>query len=382
MAEEITKTILAAEAALRTLHRAGMPVSSAIEALNRAAMPASDAIEALNRAAIPLATIDALNRASMLAPSTVRAITLADRDLHQQITDFVKRSDLLSSQFRASEFGALGGLPNLSIVQKAIGDFHARFELPDMSAIRELVEQFKTNSFANEALRFNQSIRDIEASMGAMRVAWLDSANVLQSMQGFAELQGIGRAVRQLPAFSEGLADQLRASLGDWRDTITWPENIFNDTLARTVFYADMGLNSRLTDFPGAAFHQSLKIAGLIEPRTPDRTYDDGSDTDDQDDGFERNNAAHDLLQRFEVQIRKFIAAKMESEFGVDWIKHRVPEKIREDWRQKKEKARKAGEQDLPLIAYADFADYVPVIIRNDNWDAIFKPHFQRAEFG
>ena len=141
--------------------------------------------------------IDDLKRASILAPSTIHAIKSADQQLQQQIADFVRQSDLLGAHFRASEFTALGGLPNISIVQKAIGDFHARFELPDLSVIRQLVEQFETNSiFANEALRFNQTIREMEASMGAMRVAWLDNANALQSMQGFAELQGIGRAVR------------------------------------------------------------------------------------------------------------------------------------------------------------------------------------------
>jgi hypothetical protein len=352
--------------------------------LNRAAMPTSTTIDALNRAAMSSSlAIDDLNRASILAPSTFHATMLAEQQLRQQIADFVRQSDLLGPQFRASELAALGGLPNISMVQKAIGDFHARFELPDMSAIRKLVDQFKTNSFfANEALRFNQTIREIEASMGAMRVAWLDNANALQSMQGFAELQGIGRAVQRLPAFSEGLADQLRASLGDWRDTITWPENIFNDTLARTAFYTDMGLNSRLTDFPGAAFNQGLEIAGLvIEPRTLDGANDGGSVGDDQEEGFERNNAAHDLLQRFEAQIREFIDARMTAAFGAGWIKHRVPGDMHDRWRQKKEVARKNGEQDFPLIAYADFTDYVTLIVRADNWDAIFKPVFHRAEF-
>jgi hypothetical protein len=53
---------------------------------------------------------------------------------------------------------------------------------------------------------------------------------------------------------------------------------------------------------------------------------------------------------------------------------------MHEQWRQKKEKARKAGEQDRPLIEYADFTDYVRLITRNDNWNAIFQPVFQRPE--
>jgi hypothetical protein len=383
MAEDVTKTIRAAEAALRQLDTVAnaKQVSSVIEALNRTVMPASAVIEALSRTTMPAAVaIEALNSAR-IPKATLDAITSV-KELSQQIANFVHQSDdLLGTRLRATDF-VFAQMPDLSFMRSAVGEFNARFDLPDMSAIHRLTEQIRERSFGLNIPRFNQSMPDLEAAMSAMRAPWLDTLNALTSVQGFAELQGIGHAVQHLPAFSEGLADQLRASLGDWRDTIAWPENIFNDALARTSFYSDMGLNSRLTDFPTDAFQQGLEIADLmIPPRTLGRTQDGSSGLDDQEEGFERNNAAHDLLQRFETQIREFIDTQMTAAFGAKWIKHRVPGNMHDQWRQKTEAAIKNGEQGRPLIAYADFADYVTLIIRRDNWDAIFKPVFHRTEF-
>jgi hypothetical protein len=70
----------------------------------------------------------------------------------------------------------------------------------------------------------------------------------------------------------------------------------------------------------------------------------------------------------------------MTAAFGESWIKHRVPGDIRKGWEDKRGRARDAGEQERPLISYADFADYVVIITRRDNWDAVFKPVFRRAE--
>ena len=91
-----------------------------------------------------------------------------------------------------------------------------------------------------------------------------------------------------------------------------------------------------------------------------------------------RNNAAHDRLQRFESQFRKFIDERMTTAFGVNWVKHRVHSEIYEAWRNKQQKAKDGGEPDRPLIAYADFTDYERIIVRNDNWPAVFRQFFGR----
>jgi hypothetical protein len=109
------------------------------------------------------------------------------------------------------------------------------------------------------------------------------------------------------------------------------------------------------------------------------RPADDG-DEDEEEAGFERTNDAHDRLQRFESQLRRFIDKQMRAAFGENWIKHRVPGDMRQRWIDKKQKAGEAREREWPLIAYADFADYVPIITRKDNWEEVFKPVFGRAD--
>ena len=173
----------------------------------------------------------------------------------------------------------------------------------------------------------------------------------------------------------------MRPHLGDWRGSIDWPAEIFTDPLARSEFYVELGLNPALTDFPAGAFDQAATIAGIKLPPPPrilDYDHLPGHDGDDEEIGFERNNAVHDRVQRFETHVRKFIDQSMSAAAGKNWIKHRVPGPIRQEWRDKQERAREEGEPERPLIAYADFTDYETIIVRNDNWTDVFKPVFRR----
>ena len=176
----------------------------------------------------------------------------------------------------------------------------------------------------------------------------------------------------------------LRADLGDWQDLIDWPEKIFVDPLARTEFYTARGFNPALTALPAKAFEQSIDIAGLKgapPPLIAAYYYEDQTEDDDEEAAFVRTNTAHDYLQRFETQLRRFIDEQMRAVFGDQWIKHQVPGDIRRSWLDKRQKARDNGEPEHPLIAYADFTDYVPIIIRNDNWTKVFQPIFKRITF-
>ena len=134
------------------------------------------------------------------------------------------------------------------------------------------------------------------------------------------------------------------------------PRDIFTDVAARTAFYESRGLDLRLTDFPAAAFEQGAALAGLT-PAPPAllefyRPADEG-DEDADEAGFERTNDAHDRLQRFKSQLKRFIDERMRAAFGENWIKHRVPGDMRQRWIDKKQKAGEAREREWPLIAYA-----------------------------
>jgi hypothetical protein len=81
---------------------------------------------------------------------------------------------------------------------------------------------------------------------------------------------------------------------------------------------------------------------------------------------------------RFERDIRDAINTLMSAEFGESWIERQTPGDMADKWKEKKAKAMKQRETEQPLIAYADFSDYLPIIERGDNWSRIFKTVFNR----
>lgn len=256
-----------------------------------------------------------------------------------------------------------------------------RFSLPEIAQATGLLESYRTNH-ASEIVKQLQGQQDyLRSATEAMRSPWLNMTDQMRSIGAFADLQSIGFALQKIPSFDDRLTELLRVSLGDWQHQITWPEAILNDPLARSAFYAERGLDPALTAFPAEAFAQSLDIAGLRSPLPPRiglYDHEEAGEDDEEEATFVRTNAAHDRLQRFETHVRNFIVEQMMKAFGEQWIKQRVPGDIRQSWIDKREKARANGEPEHPLIAYADFTDYVPIIIRKDNWNEIFAPFFDR----
>ena len=140
------------------------------------------------------------------------------------------------------------------------------------------------------------------------------------------------------------------------------------------------GLNPNLTSFPNNAFRQIVTDAGLEEMVPVDDAYDFNPrelEEPEKEAGFERTNKAHDKLQRFEAQMRRFIDERMTEAFGPNWLKNQISGEMKNQWSKKRQKAKDNGEKEYPLIAYADFTDYEEIIIRRDNWE-VFKEFFDR----
>ena len=225
--------------------------------------------------------------------------------------------------------------------------------------------------FADELQRWMQNIS----------TPWLHIGNEMQSVQGIVGLYGIGSALRDLSPYSLDLTDLLRLDLGDWRE-VTLPEDVEDDPVERSSFYEDLGFNIDLTAFPNETFEQLITEADV---RTPDVSlledyYPASTAEEIEEQGFERTNRAHDLLMRFETHVREFISERMEDEIGQNWVRQRIPGNMRAEWEEKQRRDPNQSKQALPLIAYADFADYVDIICRNDNWNDLFQLTFQRKQ--
>jgi antitoxin component HigA of HigAB toxin-antitoxin module len=306
----------------------------------------------------------------------------------QRLTDEMKHQQEL---MRAA-LGPFEDLKRLNVMHSPFADaisqasldfaaFTDRFRLPALREIEPLLHNFKTLEATLSP--FHVPRDSFQDAIASMRTPWLDAQNSLRSVAGFAGIQELGLQLHRHAAFDPSVTNTLRSALGDWRSPIKLPTNIFDDIAGRTALYSDRGLNPDLTAFPAEAFKQSLSIAGLNDAPPPlAAPYLTDADTEDWDEeaGFQRTNAAHDRLLRFETQLRQFIDGRMKIAFGEHWIKHQVPGGIRQSWEHKKQIARDNGESEQPLIAFADFTDYVTIITRRDNWSAVFASVFGRAD--
>ena len=258
-----------------------------------------------------------------------------------------------------------------------------QFYLPELTHVQSLLQQFENSSFAVLMERYNVKMSQIARSFGTMRSSWLNTVDEMSSVRSFATLKGIGHAIGVTKPFDTKLTDSLRTDLGDLRDRISWPPDVLTDPLARTSLYVERGLNSKLTAFPAKAFDQITADAGLrgIEiPLDDEYNFEAIRDVSDEDEiALERTNEAHDTIQRFETRLRRFIDELMTEAFGPSWTKHQVPGDIRKQWIDKRQKAREYGERERPIIAYADFSDYVKIITRRDNWTRVFQGYFGRT---
>ena len=351
-----------------------------------------DSHRALDTGPYASVIIEEATRASRAIAEKLRNIT-GDPSLKLAMEIIQKHEHLTRAAFGPlSELhrpGVLGldrpWIREMELARKAMESYNARFELPRIAETAKLLAMFKNNSLSGVMARYAELPPSLARAMEGMRTPWLDIQEKMRSIAGFAEIQGIGHALRTMPAFDEGLAVSLRAGLGDWRDRITWRPEIFTDLAVRSDFYVNLGFNPALTDFPLPAFEQSLDIAGLRRRPSPVQGPPNPVGQDDDDDGGEeeglgRTNEAHDSLQRLERMFRRFINAIMTQSFGDGWAKHRLPNGLYDQWREKKRKAEEAGAEERALIEYTDFTDYEAVICRRDNWRDLFGTIFIRQE--
>lgn len=269
--------------------------------------------------------------------------------------------------------------------QKVIDTFNDRFSLPDVTSTATLIHELKeSSSVIEEMARYSTQADNIQRAMEAMRTPWLDAQETLKSVTSFAELQGMGSMLENMPAFDDAVCTALRADLGDWRGTINWSDRILKDISAREASYIDLGFDPSLTKFPPLAFKQSTEIAGLrCDPPPLVEKYGEPiscSRDEEEKAEFYLTNEAHDWLLRLESKLREFIDILMTEAFGKDWPMHQLPNGLYDVWIEKRKAAEKAGRQSFPLISYADFTDYERIICKKDNWRHVFSSYFFRVE--
>ena len=340
--------------------------------------PPQDLIRTLDSVRSALVPLSAVSRAINSNPD-IRAVLAAANRSHEALRPMLGPVEDLR---RSGLLAAAGHLASeLATINQLTAEFQRRYWLPALAETFGYLQSPELRAVWKTLDRTRDHTTALQRVAASLTAPWLDTARALHSVSGFCELQGIGHQLRQSAAFESGVADRLRLVLGDWRPRVDWPAPMFTDPLARSDFYLVRGLDPDLTAFPAKAFDQIAISAGLkddLPSLLSDYSRHIDADDPDEEAGFVRTNAAHDRLQRFETHVRRFIERKLRSLFGDDWIRQRVPPPIRQDWRDKQQRARDHGEPERPLVAYADFTHYEQIILRKGNWEQAFAPVFKR----
>ena len=268
------------------------------------------------------------------------------------------------------------------VTRDLLKSHEAMFRLPQAFEATRLLASYQVGAVAEFAQRHVKDILDRQHSLEAITTPWLHRVETARSVTAILELQGMGNALKTIKGFDLELTTALRLDLGDWRDKITFPDSVFIDPVARTDFYVTRGFNTALTDFPVAAFHQSLDLAGLDGETLDFELYGTvvrPSADSEEEAGLQRTNKCHDQLQRFERRLRQFIDAVMTAKYGLDWPRKRLAPKLYEQWEFKKRRAESDG-GILTFIEVADFTDYETIICKQDHWREIFEIRFKKKE--
>ena len=254
-------------------------------------------------------------------------------------------------------------------------NYENQFKSPTRPNWQRLQEDFAKNA---------SSVFDPHPSMKHLDCAWLNEAEELASMQRLINLQYIGKATHTVDVFSSQSSSNLRKLLGDWRDEIVWPNVIWTDLVARADFYEVLGFERNLTDIPTPVFREILNVTE-IRSESPDLIEKFGPlfpplVNPDKEHALARTNNAHDWLQRLESQLRQFIDSEMTRVFGSEWASEQLPKKLVEKWQKRQNTDEKMGALTKPLLAFADFSDYIVILSHGEIWDQVFEPKLHNRE--
>jgi|GEM_PF-6160849 len=268
----------------------------------------------------------------------------------------------------SSSFAVLGtGLTGSDEWRKL---YETQFKLPKLSVFDTLARDSKIIAASFGAL--SPSLDEFRSGIRKISSPWLKISHEIDSLNGLSGMFAIGKGLHSLKPYDDDLTDFLRGMFGDWRDAGVFPEDIEADPIAREELVVSLGFDARLTDFPKATFRSWLDITRIREPdnRYPVTIVDVPEEVVE---GFK-------LVRGVEFEIRTFIMRVLAAHIGPKWMKQRVHPDLRKKWEDKRAEDPRPDDKKQHPIFYADFMDYVQIIIQADNWRDVFKAYFFREE--
>ena len=215
---------------------------------------------------------------------------------------------------------------------------------------------------------------EIRRTMTGAMAGFSASLGSIGGDTSFAGLASLSAAIAREP-YATPVSELITASLGT-TPFASWSDPQLFDWRSRLDTYHELGVVDSLVDLPEPTFTEALLWSGLLDPspvevplrRRPSR-YPELPQR--------KLQIAYLQFMQLEDELRQYIDSEMTSRFGPSWPKHRVHPDIRVRWEKRRDEAIADDEDELPLIYYADLADYCAVITRKDNWKEVFGSTFK-----
>ena len=336
---------------------------------------------------------------SLPSPATRTALEIIESNLtlctQLQTYELMARIGDLSTEMMCAFEGPLSELRDAGVFETGLAD-----HLPHMIAtIKNFEDQFKPSTELKSRRLERRFVANTDSAFESplpmlrrLDGAWLNEVEGIASMQRVVDLRDLGNTLNENEPCSHPCADNLRKLLGDWRDEITWPKEIWTDLGARISFYEELGFDINLTSVPSPAFQEILEVT-TIKSNQPDLVYEyelfsNPSMNLREERVLDRTMEASTWIDRLETQLRHFIDHTMTNVYGTDWLAVRLPKKTVATWeklsRQLNEHITRTfplSPRTFPLLAFTQFTDYELMICQEDHWNEVFRSVFKSREY-
>lgn len=214
------------------------------------------------------------------------------------------------------------------------------------------------------------------------KTSWFDTCDEEASIKRVLAFASIGKAVNDDRPYDAEISERLRVFFGDWRDPRTWTHRQVTCLKFREESYALPDEDWYLARVPIAAFATLIKRESIRRVPPVIEHYAGIVRQDAATVGsfmLPRTQNALACLTALESHIRRFIEAAMLELHGKNWIAY-VPEEMSGRWLTRQAEATAENASLRPVIAFADFADYIRIFEARYSWRHAFRRVFEDPE--
>lgn len=210
----------------------------------------------------------------------------------------------------------------------------------------------------------------VKAAM-AINTPWIDLADPMGSIAGFAALSEIGKTMAGLNTDYFAAAEHLRSLVGNWAPPAGFA---FWNEVKRFEAFAESGIDPSILRIPELAFPDVAYASGIVVP-VPSIEHEGEAKSPEPKVivpvKSSINIDAHEHVQCAELLIRHRVSWVMAVKHGPNWPKQVIHGTVLSELRLRQAKKTQLGKSPA-ILDYATFGELLEIAMRKDVWAAAF----------